>query len=254
MIEEICVTLCGKIETFMLTFIIGMAIAVLPAVLLLAYILKKDAKPEPTGRIVTALALGVVICAPIIFTETCISNFLFGEGGEASSFISHCADAFIVAAIPEESFKLLALWLVLRNNPHFDEHYDGIVYSVCVGLGFATIENIGYVVGDGDWASVGLMRAIFSVPGHYAFAVLMGYHYAQHRFVKRSFFNGLSIWAVPVLAHGVYDAIVMNIGISEWLVLPIFALLIFFCVKMHKVCKKKITAQLELDKSGEVNT
>jgi len=153
-----------------------------------------------------------------------------------------------VASIPEESFKLLALWLVLRKNPYFDEHFDGIVYSVCVGLGFATIENIFYVVGDGDWASVGIMRAIFSVPGHYAFAVLMGYYYAQYHFVKRSFFNGICIWAVPVIAHGIYDSIVMNIGINDYLVLPILALLIFFCVKMHKMCKKKIVAQLALDK------
>ena len=80
----------------------------------------------------------------------------------------------------------------------------------------------------------------------------MGYYYAQHHFVKRSFLNGINILAVPVIAHGVYDAIVMNIGISEYLVLPILALLIFFCVKMHKVCKKKITAQLELDKSGNL--
>ena len=119
-----------------------------------------------------------------------------------------------------------------------------------MGLAFATVENLGYVLGDGDWFSVGIMRAIFSVPGHYAFAVLMGYYYAQYHFVKRSFFNLARILVVPVLAHGLYDAIVMNIGMSEWLVLPLMALLIFFCVKLHQVCKKKIVAQLELDNSG----
>ena len=236
----------------MLSFFIALAIAVLPAVLLLVYILKKDAKPEPTGKIVLALLLGALIVIPIIFTETFISDILFGNGGEAQSFISHCADAFLVAALPEEGFKLLALWLVLRKNPYFDEHFDGIVYSVCIGLGFATIENIGYVVGDGDWASVGVMRAIFSVPGHYAFAVLMGYYYSQYRFVKRSFLNWISIFFVPFLAHGIYDAIVMNVGINEYLVLPIIALLIFFCVKMHQMCKKRIMAQVELDKTGNM--
>ena len=88
------------------------------------------------------------------------------------------------------------------------------------------------------------------MPVHYAFAVLMGYYYAQYHFVKRSFFNLARILVVPVLAHGLYDAIVMNIGMSEWLVLPLMALLIFFCVKLHQVCKKKIVAQLELDNSG----
>lgn len=235
-----------------MSFIIATAVAILPAIILWIYIFKKDAKPEPKGQIWKAILLGAATVIPIICVENVVSNFLFGEGGQATSFISHCADAFLVASIPEESFKLLALWLVLRKNPYFDEHYDGIVYSVCVGLGFATIENIGYVVLDDNWATVGIMRAIFSVPGHYAFAVLMGYYYAQYHFVKRSFLNKISIWAVPVIAHGIYDAIVMNIGINDYLVLPIIAGLIFFCVWMHKKCKKKIMAQLELDKAGAI--
>lgn len=236
----------------MISIIIAFVIAVLPSILLLIYILKKDAKPEPAKQIWKAILWGVAIVIPIVIVENIISPILFGEGGSAVSVISHIADAFIVAAIPEESFKLLALWLVLRKNPYFDEHYDGIVYSVCVGLGFATVENIFYVVGEGDWASVGIMRALFSVPGHYAFAVLMGYYYARYHFVKRSFLNGISILGVPVLAHGIYDAIVMNVGVNEYLVLPIIGLLIFFCIKMHKVCKKKIVAQLEMDKPGEI--
>lgn len=236
----------------MVSFLIALSVALLPAVLLWIYIFKKDAKPEPKKQIWKAILLGVAIVIPIVIIENIISAIIFGEGGEATSFIGNCLDAFFVASLPEESFKLLALWLVLRKNPYFDEHFDGIVYSVCVGLGFATIENIFYVVGDGDWASVGIMRAIFSVPGHYAFAVLMGYHYAQYHFVKRSFFNGICILAVPFIAHGLYDAIVMNIGLNDYLVLPIIALLIFFCVKMHKMCKKKIMAQVELDKSGDM--
>ena len=235
-----------------MTYLIALASAVVPALLLWIYIWKKDGDPEPTSKLLKATLWGAVTCVPIVIVETMVSNFLFGEGGEAVSAISHTADAFLVAAIPEESFKLLALWWVLRKNPYFDEHFDAIVYSVCVGLGFATIENIGYVVGDGNWASVGIMRAIFSVPGHYAFAVLMGYHYARYHFVNRSFLNKISIWGVPVLAHGIYDALVMNIGINDYLILPIFALLVFFCVKMHKMCNKKIKAQLELDKTGEI--
>lgn len=232
--------------------IIAFVIALLPAILLWVYILKKDAKPEPMKQIWKAILWGVLIVIPIVIVENVISAILFGEGGEANSVIGHTIDAFFVAAIPEESFKLLALWLVLRLNPHFDEHFDGIVYSVCVGLGFATVENIFYVVGDGDWASVGIMRAIFSVPGHYAFAVLMGYYYARYHFVNRSFLNCISIWGVPVLAHGIYDAIVMNVGVNDYLVLPIIGLLIFFCIKMHKACKKKIVAQLEMDQAGQL--
>jgi RsiW-degrading membrane proteinase PrsW (M82 family) len=67
----------------------------------------------------------------------------------------------------------------LRNNPYFDEHFDGIVYAVCVGMGFAGLENIMYVFQNmDDWMSVSVARAIFSVPGHFFFAVSMGYFYS----------------------------------------------------------------------------
>ena len=53
-----------------------------------------------------------------------------------STFVEAVGDAFLLAAIPEEVAKLFMLWLLLRKNPFFDEHFDGIVYAVCVGLGF----------------------------------------------------------------------------------------------------------------------
>ncbi|MBR0046396.1 MAG: PrsW family intramembrane metalloprotease [Bacteroidaceae bacterium] len=210
--------------------------------------MKKDKNPEPTGQLVKAMLLGVATCIPAALIEMAISWIFFGDSEGGSSLIGNIFDAFFVAAIPEECLKLLALWLVLRKNPYFNEHFDGIVYSVCVGLGFATAENVLYLFDNmSDWASVAIGRAIFSVPGHYAFAVLMGYYYARYSFVESSTKNLICILAVPVLAHGIYDAIVMNIGINEYLILPIFALLIFFCVMMHKKCKKKILAQLQMD-------
>ena len=125
---------------------------------------------------------------------------------------------FFVAALPEESFKLLALWLVLRKNRNFDEHYDGIVYAVCVGLGFAAVENVFYVFSDDDWAEVAILRALLAVPGHYAFAVLMGYYYSLYHFVDRTPQTAICILLVPFVAHGVYDALVFSgdvtIGIS----------------------------------------
>ena len=230
-----------------MSFIIATAVAILPAIILWIYIFKKDAKPEPKGQIWKAILLGAATVIPIICVENVVSNFLFGEGGQATSFISHCADAFLVASIPEESFKLLALWLVLRKNPYFDEHYDGIVYSVCVGLGFATIENIGYVVLDDNWATVGIMRAIFSVPGHYAFAVLMGYYYSIYHFIDHSPKVAVCILLVPVAAHGVYDTLAMSGLVNPYIGGISFFVLICFCVKMHKVAKTKVLALIEKD-------
>ena len=147
------------------------------------YIWRIDQKKEPTSRLAKAVLAGIVICIPVAIIELGIRTLLFGVDGQPTSIAETTAMAFIVAALPEETFKLLALWLVLRKNPFFDELFDGIVYAVCVGLGFAAVENIGYILSYDEWVSVAISRSFLAVPGHYAFAVLMGYYYSLYNFV-----------------------------------------------------------------------
>ena len=53
------------------------------------------------------------------------------------------------------------MWLVLRRNPHFDERMDGIVYAVCVGLGFAAVENVMYFDNEEENVEQAVKRFIF---------------------------------------------------------------------------------------------
>lgn len=123
--------------------------SVLPAVLLWLYIWWKDPKKEPARLLVKALVYGICLVFVAGFFENGIKSVLFGTEGEATTLLGITAKAFFVAAIPEEILKLLALWLVLRRNPYFDEYFDGIVYAVSIGLGFAAMENLAYVAGGG---------------------------------------------------------------------------------------------------------
>ena len=229
-----------------MSILILLAAALLPAIFLWYYIWKQDPQPEPTNWLVKAALYGAGICIPVALVETLIDNAIFG--GEPSTLIGTTFQAFFVAALPEESFKLLALWFVLRKNPFFDEHFDGIVYAVCVGIGFAAIENVGYVVSEEDnWMGVAISRALLAVPGHYAFAVLMGYYYSMYHFVDRSPRTAACVLLVPVLAHGVYDAIAMSCMLNPYIEGISFFVLIYFCVKMHKVAKAKVLALVEHD-------
>lgn len=223
-----------------MTQYIVIAAALLPAIILFLYIWKSDPHKEPFWQMFKALLWGVAICVPVAMVEQVIQSMLFGPGGAASTLFGSTVEAFCVAALPEETAKLLALWIVLRKNPYFDEHFDAIVYAVCVGLGFAAVENVFYVVGDENWVSVALTRAFLAVPGHYAFAVLMGYYYAMYHFVQRSARNAIRILAVPVMAHGVYDAIALSGSVSPVLGGITFIVLIFFCIKLHKHAKAKM--------------
>ena len=223
---------------------IMIAAAVLPALLLWIYTCKNDTQREPMSQMLKALLYGMGIVVPVIFIEEAISAVLFG-GTDPETIIGTTANAFLVAALPEEVMKLLALCLVLHKNPFFDEHYDGIVYAVCVSLGFATIENIGYVFKDPiDWVDVAIGRAFLAVPGHYAFAVLMGYYYSLWHFGDKSRKNLVCILLAPILAHGIYDSIAMSADVSPEFGGASAILLIYFCVKMHKFAHKKMTTHI----------
>ena len=225
-----------------------LAAALLPAIFLWIYIWKKDSQPEPTKWLVKASLLGIGIFIPLVFIEQILQLFLFGYE-EPTTLFGTTIKAFFVAALPEEVFKLLALWLILRKNPYFDEHFDGIVYAVCVGLGFAAIENVFYLVDNqGNWFSVAIARAFLAVPGHYAFAILMGYYYSIYHFVDHSPRTAAYILLVPILAHGVYDAIAMSGTLSPYIGGISMLILIIFCIRLHKFAKKKIIAQLQKDK------
>jgi len=204
--------------------------------------------------LVKAVIAGVLICIPVSVVEMFIGYVMFGEDGGPTGLIGTTSEAFFMAALPEEAFKLLALWLVVRRNPYFDEHFDGIVYAVSVGLGFAAIENVLYVFGnEGQWLSVAIMRAFLAVPGHYAFAILMGYFYSVYHFVNPSPKVAACILLVPVLAHGIYDALAMS-GVVNEIVGGIGGiLLIIFCIKMQKIAYTRLIALIDKDIQNQDN-
>ncbi len=69
------------------------------------------------------------------------------------------------------------------KTKYFNEKLDGIVYGVFSAMGFATVENIVYVVYRyANNPHVGLYRGIFSVPAHAVFGITMGYYLSLARF------------------------------------------------------------------------
>ena len=231
-------------------FIFQLALALLPAFLLWLYIWKKDPQKEPTSWLVKAVLWGAGICIPVAFMEMVIESMLFGANGGPYTLFGTTVRAFFVAAVPEESAKLLVLWLLLRKNPFFDEHFDGIVYAVCVGLGFAALENVFYIYGHEQWAYIAISRALMAVPAHYAFAVIMGYYYSVHHFVDHTPKTAVCILLFPVLLHGIYDALAMVGIVNPYVGGVCFLVLIFVCIKMHKRAHTKVLALIERDYQG----
>lgn len=231
--------------------VIGLAL--LPVVILLAFVAWKDRRnPEPIGQILKALLFGVLSIPCSLFFSFLISFFVNVPDVESMHTINDAlVTAFWGAAIPEESAKLLMLWLFLRNNPYFDERVDGIVYASCIALGFAGVENLVYLFGNlDDFVSVGINRGIFAVPGHLCDGIVMGYYYSKCKYSNRyKFFIRPFIWVVPVILHGIYDFILMSMSVesNSKNAALFYGLFIIFFIWLLKFANKRINKLLDKD-------
>lgn len=224
--------------------------AILPPFLFVLYIWWKDRyQREPFLELAKAFFYGVISAGIAIVFETALS-YMSLVPSEPTTLLQATWKAFVGAAIPEELAKLLMLWLLLRRSKYFDERFDGIVYAVCIGMGFAATENIIYLFSNLEqWQSVAVGRAMFAVPGHFFFAVAMGYFYSMVYFGDMSWRKSARIFWVPVLLHGTYDALLMmrEVG-TMWSGILLICFYIF-CFKMLKYGRKRIAEHLERDKN-----
>lgn len=223
--------------------------ALLPVAVLLFYINFKDkSSPEPKSQLAKGLLYGM-ISAPLSFCLSIPFGLLGFYTEDSGTFLGTVGEAFFSAAVPEEATKLLMLWLLLRKNRYFDEKMDGIVYAVCVSLGFASVENLMYLFSADDFLSVGITRALFSVPGHFCFGILMGYYYSLAKFYPKSpQKNRLLVFFAPVLAHGIFDSILLATGISPIMGAILVIAFLVFCFRLWKFASRKIDEHLQRDK------
>ena len=214
------------------------ALSVLPVVVLLIYIYIKDRyQKEPFKLLMAALGMGMLLIIPAILVEMSLMAVCPFEGRGESLYTS-----FVVAGCTEEALKLLFLYWLIWRNRHFDEYFDGIVYAVFVSLGFALVENVLYVLSGG--IEVGFARALFSVPGHFLFAVVMGYFFALAKFSGNKRRNMFLAFFVPMILHGIFDALLLladasaNVSESDQGVLLIA--FIIFDIVIWVIGKRKI--------------
>ena len=226
--------------------------AVLPPFLLILYIWWKDKyQREPFSELAKGFFYGILSAGIALVLETTLSALSLVPDEPATLFQA-AWKAFVGAAIPEELAKLFMLWLLLRNSKYFDERFDGIVYAACVGMGFAATENIIYLFSNLEsWQSVAVGRAMFAVPGHFLFAVAMGYFYSMIYFGDMSWRKSARIFWVPVFLHGMYDALLMMSGVGTmWSGIILIGFYIF-CFKMLHYGRHKIADHLERDNNSQ---
>lgn len=177
-----------------------LALAIAPGIAICLYIFLKDIyNKEPRRLLLASFLLGVLSILPPFFIESYLQPYFSNSLPDIALF------AFGTVALSEELSKFLVLRYYCFTRKSFDEPLDGIVYSVMVSMGFATLENINYVVSYNSYDTA-LIRMFLSVPAHATFAVVMGYFVGKAKFDPpkrfRYLLTGL-FWAV--VFHGCFD-------------------------------------------------
>lgn len=236
------------------TYLLYIILALLPAIALLAFILWRDRlRPEPAKELILAFLMGLLSVPIAVLLETWVGNIGLSPAYR-ENWVDCLKTAFLGAAIPEEFAKLLVLWLFFTWRKKQDEYMDGIVYAACIGLAFATLENIQYVFYALNLASqpvavsTGVTRALTAVPGHFGFGIIMGFFFSFYMFLPKKKWMYLALsFIVPVIFHGLYDFFAFMESISGiWLTVITFAFFLVFFV-MNNLCVKAIQSAIELD-------
>jgi len=183
---------------------LNLLLAILPGIAISFYIYYRDIhEKEPRRFLISCFIFGMLSTIPAVYLE---------EAGvdagitESPNIWMTMAFAFIVVAGSEELVKFLFLRFYIYPHDEFDEPFDGIVYTVMIGMGFATLENILYVSSYGT--ETALVRMFTAVPAHAAFAVIMGYYVGKAKLEKDNTKERMYLaygLIGAVLLHGTYD-------------------------------------------------
>ena len=187
--------------------------AIFPPLLIAYYVYQKDKyEKEPKSLIIKSFLFGCVGVIPALFLE------IFAKGMFTSLFLY----VFFGIALVEEGVKYFFLKKYLFKKADFNEPMDGIVYAVMISLGFATVENIAYVLNnEGQEMNVALIRMFTAIPLHAACGVILGYFVGLAKFSDNKnilLYKGLFL---ATLVHALYNYFIF---LGEGFILSIIAL------------------------------
>ncbi len=188
--------------------------------------------PEPKSLVIRTFFLGMAAILPVTIIESLLllpiiipniqnisSNPLNWLNELSTGQMAYTA--FIIAGFTEELFKFLVVRLTVYRSPYFDDATDGLVYSSAAALGFATFENIGYMLQFG-WDVI-LTRGPISTLAHLLFSSLWGYPLALHKLGKK--YSTLWVWLgliAAMAAHGLFNFVLFKASWYQWLAVPLF--------------------------------
>ena len=169
-------------------------------------------RPNPRRLLALTFFYGMLSTIPAAIINTVVigSDVLDGTADVAATA---AAMLFVVGPV-EEISKFMAVRLGPYRSLYFDEPRDGLVYAAAASLGFASLENLVYIVSFGPAVMIG--RAPLSTLAHVIFGSFWGYalglqHQQTGRWRPLYLLAGLAV-AAAVL--GLFNILVLTLHIA----------------------------------------
>lgn len=164
--------------------LVGVLFAVVPAAIWLAAFYRQDHRePEPKHYVIGVFALGAVLAEaigqPLIRDLFRVQDWLY-----AAPLTGILGSIFVIGVV-QEFLKYAAVRYTVYRAAEFDERVDGIIYGAAAGLGYATMLNLRYVIGNGGVdLGVGAVQVSVNALAQASFAGVTGYFLGRAKFER----------------------------------------------------------------------
>lgn len=198
-----------------------LTVAIAPALALFSYLyLRKQIAKEPSKTLFHAFIYGAIMTFPILFIQHVFE--------EEHVFNNVFFRNVLFTGSLEEFFKWIIIFILVYKTVEFEDAYDGILYGASVSLGFATVENILYLLSFG--MDTAFIRALLPVSSHALFGVVMGYYFGKAKFsVASEKAKWITVaFVAPFLLHVLYNSILLFYNYWLYLMIPFMLFLWWF--------------------------
>eukprot|EP01041_Mallomonas_annulata_P002752 gene2752-5420_t len=206
---------CSSVGLLILAFLIGLTLppfglivaALTPTVIILILVRSYYRDQVTAGQMTLTFLEAILWMIPLTIWDfmwrIAVQSHLKDRGLCSLCILGYFLNSYFIAGFLEEVVKYLAICR-LQNSLLTPDFRCLMVYGVCAGAGFATVENLFYVLSS-DF-STAIVRAFTSVPLHCLTGCLIGLELARQKFLNASP-SFLRVIAVPWFLHGTYDFI-----------------------------------------------
>lgn len=200
--------------------LLAIPLAIAPGVGIVFFIYFRDKyEKEPLCLLRNCFLFGLLSIVPAILIELVLGRLGLNEN---QNLLKTLIYAFFVVGIAEEMSKFFFLRVYAFPKKDFNEPFDGIVYSIMISMGFATIENVMYAATEGTATAV--LPMFTAVPLHAVCAIFMGYFVGKAKFARYPLWNMILGCGIAVFIHGLYDFFLFQQEMTELAILSFVAL------------------------------